>query len=189
MWLSGKSQPLSRWRTLAWQRGVTLIELIVGIVVLAISLGIITSVLGPLFIKSTDPWHQVRAAELGHSLMNEILARSYDENASRSGNLLRCNENGAPACTAAANFGPDGESRVDFDDVDDFAGFSTPGDTLTNSVGDDLTDVYRSYQASVSVSYAGAEVGMAAQQVKRVLVTITTPTGATVEFSAYKGNW
>ena len=54
-------------------RGVTLIELIIGIVVLAISLSIITAVLGPLYIKSADPWHQVRAAELGQGLMNEIL--------------------------------------------------------------------------------------------------------------------
>ena len=68
-------------------RGVTLIELIAGIVVLAISLTLITSVLGPLSIKSADPWHQVRAAELGHSLMNEILGKSFDEHSNRSGSL------------------------------------------------------------------------------------------------------
>ena len=60
-------------------RGVTLIELIIGIVVLAISLSIITAVLGPLYIKSADPWHQVRAAELGQGLMNEILGKAFDK--------------------------------------------------------------------------------------------------------------
>ena len=56
-------------------RGFSLIELIIGIVVLAIAMLFISAILGPLFVRSIEPWHQVRAAELGNSLMNEILAR------------------------------------------------------------------------------------------------------------------
>lgn len=170
-------------------RGVTLIELIAGIVVLAISLSLITSVLGPLFIKSADPWHQVRAAELGQSLMNEILAKSFDENSSRSGSLLRCNETGAPSCTASTALGPEGESRSQFDDVDDFNGYTTPADVLVNILNEDLRDSYRSYQVAVTVRYAGADAAMAEQQLKLITVAITTPTAEVIEFSAYKGNW
>lgn len=177
-------------------RGVTLIELIIGIVVLAISLSLITSVLGPLYVKSADPWHQVRAAELGHSLMNEILGKAFDENSNRSGSLLRCDEAGAPACTLEANFGADCanggsscpagpfETRSQFDDVDDFNGFDLTGEQISNIFGNDprMTDIYRSYRLQVSVSYDNPLT-------KRVLIQVTTPTGAVIDFAALKGNW
>ncbi|MGI5310592.1 type IV pilus modification PilV family protein [Rheinheimera sp. WS51] len=180
------------------QQGVTLIELIIGIVVLAISLTLVTSVLGPLFIKSTDPWHQVRATELGQSLMNEILARSFDENSSRSGSLLRCNEAGALACTSQANFGPDGsETRLQFDDVDDFIAVNSLADALAyiDDAGE-REKYYRNYQVSVAVRYAtaadlslssGAAIG--AEQLKVITLTVTTPNGEPIQFSALKGNW
>ena len=177
-------------------RGVTLIELIVGIVVLAISLTIITSVLGPLAVKSADPWHQVRSAELGQSLMNEILAKSFDEHSSRSGSLLRCNEGGAEACTAQSNFGPDCangvascsagtlEQRAEFDDVDDFHNLDLTGNEINNIFGDDarLADIYRAYRVQIQLSYDGPSA-------KRIQLRITTPTGDVVEFAALKGNW
>ena len=76
--------------------GFTLLELIVGVVVLGIALLMISSILGPMYIRSSEPWQQVRAAELGHSLMNEILGKSFDEHSNRSGSLWRCGEAGAP---------------------------------------------------------------------------------------------
>ncbi|WP_333608358.1 type IV pilus modification PilV family protein [Arsukibacterium sp.] len=189
MRLNSHSIPRSVRRSVA--RGVTLIELIAGIVVLAVALSLITSVLGPLYIKSADPWHQVRAAELGHSLMNEILARSFDEQSSRSGSLLRCNESSANVCTPVANFGPDGsESRLSFNDVDDFDGFIGSGDTvLSNILDENLAASYRAYQVAVQVRYAGAEHGFSNGDVKRIVVTVITPTGAQIQFSGYKGNW
>ena len=186
-----RSQPCSQ--QYLQQQGVTLIELVTGIVVLAIALTLITSILSPLFVRSSDPWHQVRAAELGHSLMNEILARSFDEQSDRSGGLIRCNEIalGAPACTSESNLGPDGaETRLLFNDVDDFDGFGVTGDAIiSNILATELTDIYRSYRAEVSVFYAGGEVGLDQQSVKRIVVTVFTPTNSRIEFSAYKGNW
>lgn len=179
------------------QQGVTLIELVTGIVVLAIALTLITSILSPLFVRSADPWHQVRAAELGHSLMNEILARSFDEQSDRSGGLLRCNEValGASPCTSAADFGPDApdgglETRLLFNDVDDFDGFGVTADAIiSNILATELSEVYRGYRAEVSVFYAGAELGLAPQAAKRIVVSVFTPTDSSIEFSAYKGNW
>ncbi|SEB00507.1 type IV pilus modification PilV family protein [Alkalimonas amylolytica] len=175
------------------QRGVTLIELVIGITVLAVALTLITAVLSPLFVRSTDPWHQVRASELGHSLMNEILARAFDEQSDRSGGLLRCDELalGAEPCTAEANFGPDGaETRLWFNDVDDFDGFGVEGaDIFTNILALDLAEAYRNYRAEVRVRYAGSELGLSNRSVKRIDVVITTPTNSVIAFSAYKGNW
>lgn len=183
------------------QQGLSLIELITGIVVLAIALSLITAVLGPLYIKSTDPWHQVRATELGQSMLNDIMARGFDQQSPRSGSMLRCGESGAPACTVQSNDGnwpadpgeQNADNRLRFNDIDDFHNFTANGTVLTNILAEDLADVYRNYQLRVSVSYAGAgEVGgisLAADQVKLITVTVRTPTGSELQFSSYKGNW
>ena len=183
------------------QQGLSLIELIIGIVVLAIALSLVTAVLGPLYVKSTDPWHQVRATELGQSMLNDIMARSFDQQSPRSGSMLRCGESGAPACTVQNGDGswpadpgetaPD--NRLRFNDVDDFDNFTANGSLLTNILAEDLADVYRNYQLQVSVRYATAAdvtgIALAPDQVKVITVTVTTPTGSALQFSSVKGNW
>lgn len=195
-----------------FQAGFTLIEVIVGIVVLAIALTLITAVLGPLSQKSTEPWHQVRAAELGHSFLNEVMARSFDENSDRSGGTYRCDatsEPGAIACTTPVLnngqyrfpkdplgcIGASCESRDNFDDVDDFDGFTATGDAITNILGLNLTGLYNGYQVAIDVVYDGDfdnnpnEGGAAERLAKRITVTVTTPDGQQFRFAAYRSNW
>jgi len=177
--------------------GFTLLELIVGVVVLGIALLMISSILGPMYIKSAEPWHQVRAAELGHSLMNEIMARSFDENSSRGATLLRCNEAGADSCIAAMPGCPangmssatEEASRDLYDDVDDFHCFRGDGAAVSNILNESLADSYRNYQVAVFVSYAGADVGLPNQSAKRVDISVILPSGDSIAFSSYKGNW
>lgn len=170
-------------------KGFTLIEIIVGIVVLAIALMIITSALGPLYQRSADPWHQVRAAELGHSLLNEIMARSFDENSDRAGGEFRCGELNAAACTPCGALGNEGESRSGFNDVDDFNELQLSGSDIVGSTGNlALDNLYRGYQADIAVSCVGIDE-QASDSVKKVTVTITTPSGEALAFSAYRSNW
>ncbi|WP_233079807.1 type IV pilus modification PilV family protein [Rheinheimera soli] len=169
------------------QAAFTLIELVIGIVILAIALTIITGVLGPLYQRSTDPWHQVRAAELGQSFMNEIMARSFDENSDKAGGDYRCGatpsiEPGATSCTVMPNiaepiackdqvaqgrmcsggscWGPElnETARDDYDDVDDFHGFVGTGLSLLNILGTSLQDEYLNYKVCIDVRYAGDEL-------------------------------
>lgn len=170
--------------------GFTLVEIIVGIVVLAIALVVITGVLGPLYKQSTDPWHQVRAAELGHSLLNEIMARSFDQNSDRAGGEFRCGDFGYAACTACNALGTEGESRRSYNDVDDFNGLQLQDNDIVASGNQlALTELYRGYRAAVTVSCAGAELAQPNEQAKKVTVTITTPSGQDLAFSAYRSNW
>jgi MSHA pilin protein MshD len=186
--------------------GFTLVELIVGVVVLGIALLMISSILGPMYIRSSEPWHQVRAAELGHSLMNEIMARSFDENSSRGSNLLRCGEDGEddtvtsddaadciaviPACPAlGVSSATEEASRDLYDDVDDFHCFRGDGAAVSNILNQSLADSYRNYQVEVFVSYAGVDVGLPNQSAKRVDISVTLPSGDSIAFSSYKGNW
>ncbi|WP_219598248.1 type IV pilus modification PilV family protein, partial [Aeromonas salmonicida] len=74
------------------ERGFTLIELIVGIVLLAVAL---TGILGLLINQApqaVDPVQQVRAAQLAQRLSGEILQKSFDENSDHNGGRYRCGE-------------------------------------------------------------------------------------------------
>src|SRR5690554_7972709 len=119
-------------RTITQQGGFTLIEIVVGIVTLGIALALLTVLLFPQAKRSAEPLLQMRAAELGIALMNEITSKSFDENSDHSGGAVRCNETGAPTCSVT--LGPEGETRDNYNDVDDYHGLSN----MTNSLGDNL---------------------------------------------------
>ncbi len=177
--------------------GFTLIELIVGMVVLAIAILMISQIMGPMLVRSTEPWHQVRAAELGHSLMNEIMAMNFDDNSSRGSNLLRCNEAGASSCIASIPACPatgmssatEENSRPLYDDVDDFHCLRASGATLVNILNESQAGYYSNYQVAIFVSYDGSRLGLANNSAKKVEIQVTTPGGETIVFAGFKGNW
>lgn len=191
----------------ASQRGVTLIELVIGIVVFSIALVSIGSFIAPQARRSVDPIMQIRAAELGQSLMTEILARRYDETRDPTGDdslvtdSTRCNEdldldgdfdepNEAPC---SVTLGPDGETRANFDDVDDYNGLDETGATISNSLGNALivggVNLYEGFRVEVDVVYDGARFSLDNQDAKRITVTVTTPGGEVIPFSAYRSNF
>ncbi|WP_026971498.1 type IV pilus modification PilV family protein [Aliagarivorans marinus] len=184
---------------LARQGGFTLIELVIGIVVMAIALVVSISFLSPLARKSIEPIYQVRAAELGYSLMNEIFSKSFDENSDHNGGgQWRCGEqlNGVdqPACTEPSNWGRDGdgddeEERNAFNDVDDYitAGFVDISDSL-NQPG--LADLYRGYQYQVAVEELTIDgVVVDSALAKQLLLKIRAPDGSTFAFSLERWNY
>lgn len=199
------------------QRGFTLVELIIGIIVFAIAMSIVTVLVAPSASRSVDPMMQVRAAELAQSLLNEISAKSFDENSDRLNGQIRCNEDlsdppngnaddsgiGERNCTDDEALGPDGEERDEFDDVDDYDGLTEPDtdagiDEIRNSTGQDLVvnnrSLYHGFVAQVRVFYDGNFDGAPdewsiAQNTKLIQVTITTPTNQTYQFTTYRSNF
>lgn len=135
------------------QSGFSLIEIVVGIVVSAIALTFLSTLFFSNAGRSVEPLLQVRAAEFGQALMDEILSKAFDENTPVGG---------VPACTTCSspsNF-DDGEAREAFDDVDDFNRYctSTPPyqdltDSLGNVISDDASDVLYRYSMSVCIGY------------------------------------
>jgi len=186
-------------------RGFTLIELVVGIVVFAIALTLFTSLIVPQAIRSVDPIFQVRAAELGQSLINEIAGRSFDEMSGRTGGTNICSQGTNPACTSSAALGPEEgtNNRPNFDDVDDYHGFTMPYDSdgdgdseFTNALGNQITlngvNLYAGFSVNVSVFYDAnfdgindAIIGNA----KLITVTVTTPNAEDIIFSSYRNNY
>ena len=170
------------------QAGFSLIELVVFIVVLGVSLGGIMLAINQSVSRSADPMTAIRAVELGQAYLDEILPMRFDENSAQGGSP-RCNENPLIlACTTLAGFGPDAgpETRALFDDVDDYNGLDESPPQDANGIA---RAGYANYQVQVAVAYAGADIGLAANDAKRVTVTVTAPDNQNHVFSAYRVNF
>ncbi len=186
--------------------GFTLVELIIGMIVLAIVMTIITGLLAPQAKHSADPIIQIRASELGQAMMNEILAKSFDEYSDRSPPWLRCGETGTDVCsatlgpdcldntkTAPACTGSSLETRATFNDVDDYIG-TWSGSAILDSLGTGTGNYYTGYELTVTVIYdsdhddttINTNINATA---KLITVSVTSSTNEVYGFSAYKGNY
>lgn len=186
-------------------KGFTLIEVIVGIVVFSISLSIILQLIIPTEKNSADQIHQIKAAQLGQALLDDIMSRSFDENSNRAGGLLRCDEDWNLNGTIEVNEGctdiglDDGETigmRSQFDDVDDFNGYTSKVDSIEQG----LAEGYNSFTLDVVVNYLiDSSTNLTElyfdntlenrRLAKRITVTVTTPLGTAIAFTTYKANF
>lgn len=159
------------------QRGVTLIELMVFIVIVGIALSSLLLIYNRAVVDSVDPVIRVQLAELAQSHLEEVLARKYDE-ATPSGGIPAC-DSGEVTANACVGIGLDGgESLADkstLDDVDDF---------------DNFTDSPQAgFSRSVAVSFAGTDLGLAAEQAKLISVTVSAPGNQQLTLSVYRTNF
>lgn len=180
---------MSRIQLKSHQQGFTIFEIIAGIVVLAIALLGFSVAFGPQAQRSVDTIYQVRATELGSSLLNEIISLSFDQANNRAGGSIRCGTVAPNACTAAIDFGPEaGEDRDRFNDVDDFHEFNTSGELLT---GTTISDLYKNFTVTVTVCYAETAIAACTASIedyKKIQVDVTTPNAQVFSFSSYRGN-
>ena len=183
----------------SYQKGFTLIETIVGMVVLAISFSILTTLIYPVAQQSADQLHQVKAAELAQSVLNEIQNKAFDNNSDMAGGRVRCGDIDADDCSTT--MGAEGiETRATFNDVDDYNGlqYGLPynNDEIVNSQGVEL-NLYIGYTMSIRVcndaNYSGPDCDGAldanTSTAKLIIVTITTPTDFSMSFSTYRANF
>ena len=180
----------------SYQKGFTLIETIVGMVVLAISFSVLTTLIYPVSQQSADQLHQVKAAELAQSVLNEIQNKAFDNNSDMAGGRVRCGDIDADDCSTA--MGPDTETisgiketRATFNDVDDYDGLVYSAGEIENSQGI-IIDLYIGYSMRITVrndaNYDGSfpnDISTA----KLITVTITTPTDFSMSFSTYRANF
>lgn len=178
------------------QAGFTLIEIIVGIVVLSITYAVLTTLIYPLASQSAAQVHQIRAAELGQSMINEILGKAFDEKSDMSGGEERCGEISADLCTTSANLGADGsEERGDYNDVDDYNAINFTDDEILNSQGDSISDIYVGFSMNVTViydsDYSGSyDAGVDDEKTaKLITITVRSPQDDDYVFSVYRVNF
>lgn len=186
--------------------GFTLVELVIGIVVLAIALVAMSTLLLSQSKDAIEPIHRLRASQLGQSIIQNIVSRAYDENSDHNGGVYRCGEiwgdsnlwfdgsswqtTGTPspvACTSSANYGIDsGEvagEHFNFNDVDDFIEDEYVGAVeYGNVLGEPLSSEMQNFSVKISVSPYNTVF-------KEITVTIKTPTNEEIVFAALKGNY
>ena len=164
------------------QRGFTLIELIIFIVVVAAGLAGILSVMNTVVKSSADPMIRKQTIAIAESLLEEILLKNY------------CDPDpaGAPAPTCGAHVVKAGACpRALFDNVDDYIGYATTGGIVDMTcAGTGLTN----YQiASVSVCLESAcpapvNAALSAVSAKRITVTVNGPQGD-ISLTGYRSNY
>lgn len=185
-------------------RGFTLIESIVVIIVLGIAMVTIASFFVPQVASSAEPHYQNRSVALGQSLVNQILARGFDEHSDFDGGFVRCGDAGATPCTEPVDLGVDDTEAMpaSFNDVDDYIGCwytastqsscqSAPTYELTNILDENIAGSYANFRVEISVFYDQNMDGVDDNSIgtlKRVELNIF---GGNNQYNlvAYKGNY
>jgi MSHA pilin protein MshD len=174
--------------------GFTLIEIVIGIIVLAVSLTIVSSIFLPQANKTITPMYQIKATALGKRIMDQVLIRYYDDAMASTGGYIRCGETIAGVTiNCSSKLGLDtGEIRSQpngFNDVDDYQVYCN--DVPTTVIGF-FTDEYPGYGLKICVAQAAVKFGGNAGDIdvaKRVKVTIFMPNSDTITLSSFKGNY
>ena len=156
------------------QRGFTLIELIIFIVVVAAGLAGILSVMNTVVKSSADPMIRKQTIAIAESLLEEILLKDY----------------------ANPTGGDTGTVRTLFDDVSQYAGYSTavctvcaPPTTATPS-GCGVVDLMGSQVKSlcaynISSVTVDAAATLGTLTVKKITVSVAGPQG-TISLTGYR---
>ena len=144
-------------------KGVTLIELIVAMVVISVVVVGVLSVINYTVLYSADPVLRHQALAIAEAYMEEITLKNYSDPDS------------------------DGEvSRNLYDDVDDYAGLIDNGAADQNGNGIIGLENYR-----VSVNVVPQSFGPAMAQIVglEVVVTVTDPAGENLILSGFRADY
>ena len=175
------------------QRGLSMIELMVFIVVVGVAVTGVLSVYSSTSRTSVDPMVRKQAQAVAESLLEEVLSKPYtycdpDDAQADTATSATIGPTGCATTTEAA-LGPEaGETRYSnttpFDNVNDYNNFSMPAGI------NDLTNVavpgLGAYTALVQVQSAGAFNGIPAGETLLVTVTVTGPGNHSISLSGYR---
>ena len=179
------------------ERGISLIEVVVFIVVVAIGVAGIATLFNQLSRGSVDPVVRQQALASATALMEEIQLRGFTYCDPDDNNVYTATS--AAGCTVPEAMGPEtGETRYAdprFDNVNDYGnadgvsvGFAMSGANFKDITGTALTGL-SAYTASVTISQpTGSEILTsvpAAAQLK-IVVTVSGPAGTTVSLQGYR---
>ncbi len=169
------------------QRGLSLIELVLFIVVVSAALAGVLSVFVQSTLNSADPMLRRQSLAIAESLLEEVQLMPFTFCDGDDANVETATSTAGCAGGADA-IGPEsGETRFatpQFDHVNDYHGLNMTG--ITDLTGNVVTGL-SGYSASVSVSAAALSTLTAASgDALRITVTVTAPNGSTLALDGYR---
>lgn len=181
---SAQATPAHR---IARQRGISLVELIMFIIIVSIGVAALLAVFSTTVRKSADPVIQKQMLAIAESLLEEVEAKPFtycdpvDANATTAASSAGC-------ATTAEAMGPEaGESRTSatqpFDNVNDY-GPSLTINPITDVTGTAVTGL-GAYSATIAVS-AVALGTVPATDSLQITVTVTGPGNNTLVMQGYR---
>lgn len=179
-------QPVSS-PSLFRQAGVTLVELVISIIILSIAMIALMNAFSLSMGSSADPLWRNKTLKLAQLYLDEILAKNYDH-ATPVGGLPFV---ASPSC---ASLGPDGETRAEYNDVDDY---HDPVAKAPSSLTGSLDSSYDDYLVTITVECDDDTVVSAMEnsttvsnaQAKKISIEITPPGQPPLTFAVYRGNF
>jgi MSHA pilin protein MshD len=166
------------------QRGISLIELIMFIVIVGIAVAGILLVMNVTNKSSADPLVHKQALAIAESLLEEVELMPFtycdpdDVNAASAVNAASCsagmdeNKGGAALTTPTPNTETRYSSSLPFDNVADYGGFSMPSGSIMDVTNTNIG--LAGYSANIAISRNGL-AGLPADAALLITVTVTGP--------------
>lgn len=146
------------------QRGMTLVELVIAIVIVGIAAAALYSAMAGITARSADPMLRQQSLAIAEAYLEEILSRDFLDPTSQE----QCPERPA--------------ARGDYDNVCDYAGLDDSG--ARDADGDPIPGL-QDYRIRVAVT-PQAFAGVSAAAALQVEVAVTDPTGQRLALSAWR---
>jgi len=148
-------------------RGFTLVEALIASVVLSVTVLAVTEAVVTGQMQAYDAVYAQRGLSASEQLMERVLALPYND----PGDAL--------------TIGPDdGEtSAADFDNIDDYHGYSESTGELTDASGNALPDEFDDFSRSVTITNADVNVSGFSSNVVGLRIVVTTTDTAGREWS------
>lgn len=201
-------------RGLIKQTGVTLVEVVIFIIIVGIAVAAITLQFSQNVRHSADPLIRQKAITLANAYLDEMSKRAWNENTPSGGGCVETDSNYCidycdsitqkSACDAtnmciynnplstceprnnAAVLGAEEASRSAYDDIDDYI---TAATAPTDANGNALTG-FNNFTIAISVTQPAANWnGINFNDVRKIDVTVNTPTNESLSFTQYRVNF
>ena len=172
--------------------GISLIEVVVFIVVMAIGIGGVVATYGQYTKSSVDPIVRKQALAVAESVLEEVALQPFTYCDPTDPAVYSATSPTAAQCPVLLEaIGPEGgQARTGanpFNNVNDYNGFAMAGAAMTDITGAAVPSL-AAYSASVAVSASTGELPalLSNADALKIVVTVTGPAGVNVVLQGYR---
>lgn len=167
------------------QRGVTLVELIVAIVIISVGIAGILSTFNIAVRGSASPLIAKQSLAIAEALMEEVQLAPFTF--CDPDDPLAETATPATVCAIPEAMGPEGGDARPFDNVNDYDGFALPLPAGIVDVAGTAVPYLADYTATVAVTAVALNgITLASGDALRITVSVTAPTAEVFTLDGYR---